>query len=280
MSARQSALPFIFAAVFTSLGACAKGGADPAKLDELDKRVATLDTRLARIETFLDKYINQPPPPPEPDPASVYAVPIEGAPIKGPEVAPVTVVEAFDFACPYCEKAGPTMDELRKLYGDKIRVAYKFFVVHPDVATEPALAACAAAQQGKYTELEQLIWQKGFLAHDLGADNMSKLAKQAKLDMTRFDADKKGATCAQRVEADKADMARLGVNGTPAFFINGRPLTGARPLADFKQLIDEELAKAEAAIAAGTPVGDYYRVAVLEKGLKELAPPAAQPKAP
>jgi protein-disulfide isomerase len=157
-------------------------------------------------------------------------------------------------------------------------VVYKHFIVNPQAATIPALASCAAALQGKFTELEHLIWEKGFKAQDLSADNMEKLAKEAKLDMTRFAADMKGSACAERIQQDQDDLARFGVNGTPAFFINGRHLSGARPIGHFKKLIDEELAKAEAASAAGTQVEDYYRVAVLEKGLKELAAPQAAAK--
>jgi hypothetical protein len=61
-------------------------------------RVAALEKRLDRIEKFLEPFMNQPPPPAEPDPAAVYAVPIEGSPYRGVEHAAVTIVEAFEFA--------------------------------------------------------------------------------------------------------------------------------------------------------------------------------------
>jgi protein-disulfide isomerase len=144
--------------------------------------------------------------------------------------------------------------------------------VHPDRATVAALAACAAAAQGKFAEMEHLIWEKGFAAGDLSSENMQRLAAEAKLDRARFEADLIGQDCTRRVTADQEQLGRFGVNGTPAFFINGRFLGGAQPLGEFKRLIDEELAKAEAKIAGGVPVADYYRVAVLEAGLASLAP--------
>lgn len=160
-------------------------------------------------------------------------------------------------------------------------MVYKHFVVHPDVATVPALAVCAAAEQDRFAEFEHLIWEKGFKERDLSPEKMATLAKEAKLDLAAFDASMKGPACARRIQQDQDELHKVGVNGTPAFFINGRYLSGAQQLGVFQKLIDEELAKAEAAIAGGTPVADYYRVAVLDKGLKEMVvpKPAARPEA-
>ena len=74
-----------------------------ARVEKLEKggggaAGGTVDARLAKVEKFLGPYMNQPPPPPEPDPKATYSVPIEGDPTKGPATAPVTLVEAFDFA--------------------------------------------------------------------------------------------------------------------------------------------------------------------------------------
>src|SRR5690606_31265411 len=124
--------------------------------------------------------------------------------------------------------------------------------VHPDIALAPALAVCAAAEQGKFAALEPLIWEKGFKERDLSVEHMARLAEEAKLDMARYQASLEGDTCTRRIAEDQADLQRFGVNGTPAFYINGRHLSGAQPIANFKRIIDEELAKAEQAIEAGT----------------------------
>jgi predicted DsbA family dithiol-disulfide isomerase len=121
--------------------------------------------------------------------------------------------------------------------------------------------------------MEHLIWEKGFAAGDLSADNMMRLADEAKLDRARFEADLTGQDCTRRIGQDQQELANFGVTGTPAFFINGRFLVGAQPLGAFKRVVDQELAKADKKIAAGVPVADYYRVAVLEGGLKSLETP-------
>jgi protein-disulfide isomerase len=254
--------PVVVLAFLLSLAAIActnSAGADAKRLEALEVKMTAIDQRLAKLEGFLAPYVNRQPPEPEaePDPKVTYSVPIAGAPFVGPAVAPVTIVKAFDYACGYCEKSRATTDQLLKDYGKKVRLVYKNFIVHPEVATQAALAACAAAQQNKFSELEELIWEKGFKAQDLSAEHLEALAKEAKLDMGRFDAAVKGQDCAERVATDQAELGRLGVNGTPAWFINGRALSGALPVEAFKKVIDEELAKAQAAIAECTPVDDY-----------------------
>ena len=167
-------------------------------------------------------------------------------------------------------KVGPTLEQLKKDYGKDLKIVYKHYVVHPGVATTPALAACAAHNQGKYKQMANLIWEKGYKAgRNLGQDNMEKLAGEVQLDMGRFKADMEGA-CKQTIQKDQRELAAVGTRGTPAFFINGRFLSGARPIDQFKRLVDEELKKANERIAKGTKLEDYYDEWVLKKGKKTL----------
>jgi protein-disulfide isomerase len=283
---RRSVSPFLrraaLAALALALG-CAGSGSN-AKLTELDRRVQALEeqnrelaagreaetSRLAKVEKFLGPYMNQPPPPPEPDPATTYAVPIDGDPSKGPANAPVTVVEAFDFACPYCYRVQPTMEQLLKNYPGKVRIVYKFLIVHPQTATKPAFAACAADKQGKYSEMEHELWEQGFNMGGYSDELISKIAKQLQLDQAKFKADMDGEACKKIIADDMAVMQKLGVNGTPGFFVNGRFLGGAQPIERFKTLVDEELKKAEARMKDGTRVEDYYQKYVIEAGETEL----------
>ena len=132
----------------------------------------------------------------------------------------------------------------------------------------PALATCAADKQGKFYEMYELIWEKG--RADMSAEGMSKLAKELGLNVEKFNADMSGE-CRKVVQQDQQQMAAVGVGGTPAFFINGRFLSGARPIEQFKAVIDEELAKAEKRIGKdGVSAGNYYDKWVLEKGKKSL----------
>ena len=220
----------------------------------------------------------------EPDRAKTYAVPIEGDAFDGPADAKVTLVKAYDYACPYCEKVRDTMDELRKKYGNDLRVVYKQFVVHPQVATAGALAFCAAAKQGKGHEMDVALWDKGFKgrAFDKDADGGKKCwesdagcpvvlgyAQEIGLDQAKFKADMKD--CQGAINKDMKDLQALGVGATPSFFVNGRFLSGAMPIDNFSQLIDEELKKANERIQQGTPAAQYYQQWVIDKGLKTLA---------
>ena len=266
--------------VFTTILATAAVGCqrnDSAiveKLDEVKNELTAIKEQLAKGGPV---GARQPArrPRPRPNPNDVFAVDVSGAPIHGSDKAKVTVVKAFEFACPFCERARPTMDQLIKDYGNDVRIAYKHYVVHPQSATVPAQAACAAHQQGKFKKMYDLIWDKGFKAsRNLGKDNMEALAKEAGLNVTKFKADMEGA-CAAQIRKDQAQMAQLGVTGTPAFYINGRFLSGARPVDQFKRVIDEELKKANERIQKGeATAANYYEKFVVEKGKKKFAPPA------
>ena len=143
-------------------------------------------------------------------------------------------MKAFEFACGYCQRVRPTLEQLKKDYGDKIKIVYKNYVVHPNTATIPAQAACAAHKQGKYKEMYDLIWEKGFKTRQFGADNMEKLAKELRLDANKFKSDMNGAECKGKVRSDMRQLAAVGTRGTPAFYINGRFLSGARKIEMFK----------------------------------------------
>jgi protein-disulfide isomerase len=168
-------------------------------------------------------------------------------------------------------KVGPTLDQLLKDYPKDIKIVYKHFVVHPQLATIPALASCAADKQGKFYEMYNLIWEKGFNAgRNLSQENMEKLAGEAGLKLDKFKADMEG-DCKKTIREDQQQMASVGVGGTPAFFVNGRFLSGARPIEQFKALIDEELKKANERIGKeGTTAANYYQKWIMEKGKKSL----------
>lgn len=191
------------------------------------------------------------------DPDGVYAVPLGDSPRKGSDLAPITVVSFGDFACPFCAKGHATMQRVQAHYGDKIRVVHKHkplpFHRHADAA---ARAAVAAQKQGKFWEFHDAIYEVGpkFEPQDL-----RDIAKQLGLDMQAFEADMNAREVAERVEADLALSMSLGVNGTPAYFINGRPLEGAYPDLHFHLLIEEELDRVEAAKAQGIAPEAMYQ---------------------
>lgn len=211
----------------------------------------------------------------EPDRRVTYSVPIGKSPAFGSPTAKVTLVMAMDFDCPYCRRAWGTVDELRKKYGKDLRVVYKPYVVHERTARLPAQAVCAAHKQGKWRELADLIWTKSFDVRDTDPDAFSttriiELAKQARLDMTRFEQDL--VPCVDEVREEHESMKKLGVYATPSFFINGRYLAGAKPISEFSGLIDEEMKKATEAIKRGVKPERYYEEEIVGKGQPDLGP--------
>lgn len=138
-----------------------------------------------------------------------------------------------------------------------------------DVAEPPGRAACAANKQGKFSELKHLVWEEGFNQKDLSPTKMEELAGKAGLDLARFKADMEGADCRAWVQAGHDELGPVGTSGTPAFYINGRYLSGAQPVENFKKVIDEERKKADDAIRAGTKPEEYY-AQVVAKGVKKL----------
>ena len=172
----------------------------------------------------------------------------------------------------------------------------KHLVVHPRNAMAGALANCAAGRQGKFKEMDNLIWDKGFLQRQLDMSDVTpaegggqpqkcwdtpdgcKLvvgyAQELQLDIPRFKKDMK--ECMPIIQKDMQDLQKLRVSATPSFFINGRFISGAVPIEQFVAVIDEELKKANERIAQGTPQAQYYQTWVVEKGLKTVEAPAPQ----
>jgi protein-disulfide isomerase len=264
-------------------------------IEAREKRMAELEQRLARMEEANQRLTQlvemmagqfdsvkqvadalaamqeQEQAPPEPDSKEVYAVPVDGSPVEGPADAKVTIVKAFEFACPFCERSRATLNEIRSKYGNDVRIVYKHFIVHEDYAMIPAQAVCAAHLQGKFTAMKDAIWDYGFNAgRDLSAENMQRQARRVGLNMRRFEKDMSGP-CRERVQKDHALLSRVGVQGTPYFYVNGRLVRGAMPFDVFRQLIDEELAKANEVIQTqGVKAADYYDAVIVAKGRTEM----------
>ena len=216
----------------------------------------------------------------EPDPNAVFAVDISGAvkagQTEGPADATVTIVKAFDFACPYCEKLNAPLHELVKENQGKVRVVYMNLVVHPDTAQTAHQYSCAAAMQGKYVAWKDAFWEKGFNAYAksggkdrgaMGEDNILKLSGEVGLDTQKLKADAASDQCKQRVDADIAELRKFKVNGTPGLFINGKFIGGAIPKPQFQQIIDEKLALAE---KSGVSGADYYEKEIMGKGVHQF----------
>ncbi len=160
-------------------------------------------------------------------------------PSKGPKDAPITIVEFSDFQCPYCVRAEKTVEDLLAAYPGKIRLVYRDFPlpIHP-LAPKAAEASHCADDQGKYWEMhDKMFASQG----KLEVDALKQYAREVGLDGDKFDRCLDGGEKAKVVAEHHKAGEGLGVTGTPAFFVNGRLLTGAQPLEEFKELVDAEL---------------------------------------
>ena len=206
-----------------------------------------------------------------PDPAKVYAVPVGESPTRGPDSAMVTLVLGCQFSGPFCKRLQPTLEQLRREYGKDLRMVFKHFIVHRSRATAPALAACAAHQQGRYDEMDAILWGDAYDKRSWDADSMRYFARRIGLNMSQYEEDIAGV-CPDIVRDEQKELEQVGARGTPNSWINGRFLSGARPIDDFRTLIDEELKKADKRIKNRRDQKRYYQRYVIGQGEKSLQP--------
>ncbi len=178
----------------------------------------------------------------QPPSAIRVQVSADGAPVRGAADAPVTIVEFSDFECPFCKQTHPTLKQLLERYPGKVRLAYRDFPldsIHPQ-ARRAAEAARCASDQGKFWEYHDVLFTQ---SPQLALEDLRRYAGQVGLDVTKFDGCLAAGVNKAAVQRDLDEGNRLGITGTPAFFINGRTLTGAQPPEAFTRLIEQELAR-------------------------------------
>ncbi len=206
----------------------------------------------------------------EPPEDTVYHVPIEGSPARGPRTALVTIVELGDVECPFCERVQGTLSELRERYGSDLRIVWKH---NPLPFHSNALPAAMALEEARAQRGERAFWRM----HDLLFENRSELdrehleeyARAVGLNVRRFRRALDEERHRDVIERDVALARRLGATGTPTFFVNGVKLRGAQPLERFVERVDERLADARARLARGTRRQDLYE-AVIADGLADV----------
>jgi protein-disulfide isomerase len=179
---------------------------------EQERLTGALAERLrnaASVQTFVT-----PPAPP------VFKVATDDQPEKGNPNASVTVVEFTDYQCPSCAAAQPALERLMKEYGDRVRFVVRDFPLqmHPD-ARKAAEAAEAAREQGKYWDFTSIMFRN---QSALKPEQLKQYAQVLGLDRAKFDSALETGRFADKIDRDLLDGQRLGVSGTPSFFVNGR----------------------------------------------------------
>mgnify|MGYP000206241303 CR=1 FL=1 len=162
----------------------------------------------------------------EPAPPS-YAIETSGRPALGAATAAVTVVVFSDFQCPKCAVAHAALESIAKTYNGRVRiVARNYPLEQHDMAFKAAEAAEAAFEQGKYWEYAQLLFAN---QSTLSVARMKELATQAGLDRAKFDAALDEGRFAAAVDRDLVEGGRIGVQGIPSIYVNGRAVADDSP---------------------------------------------------
>jgi protein-disulfide isomerase len=161
------------------------------------------------------------------------------APVLGPNDAQVTIVQFTDYQCPYCHRAQATIDAVMSRYAGKVQLVHRDFPLDGHAQAFPAArAARCAGEQGKFWDYYRSLMTSPGSMDD---KDLRARATTLKLDPAAFagclSSDRNDAVIRESVEAG----VRAGVSGTPAYFINGRMISGARPFEAFQDIIEGEL---------------------------------------
>lgn len=166
---------------------------------------------------------------PEPE-ALVFEVKTETYPSKGSSNPSVTLVEFADFQCPHCKQGAEIADKVLKKYSDKMRIVYRHMPINPSgISRKVAAASICADQQGKFWEYHDLAFKN---QDKLDDKSPLQLATELSLDEAKIKACLEDPKTNEALDASEAEGRNLGVNGTPAFFINGQPF---RPQLDMEK---------------------------------------------
>lgn len=158
---------------------------------------------------------------------------------KGSPNAPIEMIEFSDFQCPYCQRAHATVAQVLNTYGDRIHFVYRHYPLPGHPQAKPAAEASECAnEQGKFWPYHDRLFEN---STRLSETDLREHATAVGLDAAKFSACVDSHKYRAQVEADQRDGDAAGVNGTPAFYINGRMISGAQPFDAFKRLIDDEL---------------------------------------
>jgi protein-disulfide isomerase len=188
-----------------------------------------------------------------PDPPIVQ-VPVGDDPALGPATAPVTVVEFGDFECPVCKESLPILQSLRNLYPEQVRFVYRDFPIaaHPQARAAAEAAQCAH-EQGQFWAYHDALYTK---APDLQPSDYLKLAESLKINTGEFAACLGSQRPKAAVAKDLAVARRLGLSGTPTFFVNGRYLAGLQTLEGLREVVDRELQAVQSTSRGQTVIPD------------------------
>lgn len=161
--------------------------------------------------------------------------------IKGPETAPVTIIEFSDFQCPYCKSENDVVKQVLAAYPDKVRLVFKNFPLPAHTEAEfAAEAAECAGDQGKFFEMGDVLFAN---QTKLDKTSIARYARNLKLDAKKFKECTDSGKFKDKIANDIKVGTEFGIGGTPAFFVGDEFTGGALSFEQFKEIIDAQLAK-------------------------------------
>lgn len=176
--------------------------------------------------------------------ASQNAAIADDDPFLGPEDSSIVIVEFSDFNCGFCTRfAQDTLPQILENYGDQVKFVYRDMPILTETSAPAAQAGQCAAEQDAFWEFHDLMFSDNTARN---RDAYIKFATDNNLDVAQFTECIDSGKYSGEVTLDLIDGQSLGVRGTPAFFINGRFISGAQPYEIFSTVIEAELAKSSA----------------------------------
>jgi len=213
----------------------------------IDEELKKFDAQKGKVaaKDYYDSLMKDAKGAPDPEKKQAPAVPA-GSPFKGNNNAKVVIQEWSDFQCPFCSRVEPTVSEVMKNYGDKVKFVWrdKPLPMHPEapLASEAAREALKQKGQDAFWKMHDKMMQN---QKALKREDLETYAKEFGLNMDKFKAALDARTHKAAVEADDKAGTDIGISGTPAFLINGYYISGAQPYPKFKKLIDRALAESK-----------------------------------
>jgi protein-disulfide isomerase len=223
----------------------------------VEKFNAVIDEELKKAQALVDKgtpasqvyetIMKDAKGPPAPEKKQVADAP--NAPAKGNLKAKVVIYEYSDFQCPFCSRVEPTINEIMKNYGDRVKFVWRNFPLefHQDapLASEAAMEAFKQKGNDGFWKMHDRLYAAQQEKDGLKREALEKYAQEQGLDMAKFKAALDGSTHKAEIDADTKSGKDAGVSGTPAFFVNGYFINGAQPYAKFRKVVEMALAEAK-----------------------------------
>ncbi|MCP4007330.1 MAG: thioredoxin domain-containing protein [bacterium] len=226
-----------------SLGCQPPGSASKADVDAISAKQDEILAKLTALEAGQKRLAaapaKRPGPPPE-DFNKVHKINTAGSPVLGNPDAPIELVEYSDFQCPFCDRVRPVLKEVLEKNQGKVKLVFKHFPLSFHRSARPAaVASMAAAEQGKFWEMHDVLFENH---RSLDSSKFEEYAQKAGLDVERFKADlaKNKAAYEKKVSSDFSEGQSNDVRGTPSLYIGGKKVRARSPEA-MSAMIEEAL---------------------------------------